>query len=50
MKIINNQLDFKLRLFTQGELNVVRRKIKNRKADSLDEIPTEVRKTRKFID
>ena len=42
MKIINNQLDIKLEQFMQEELDVVRRKIKNRKAPSLDKIPPEV--------
>ena len=36
--------------FTQGELDLVLRKIKNRKAAELDEIPPEVWKTRKFDD
>ena len=48
MKIIVNQLDIKLGQFTQGELNVVLTKIKNRKVAILDEIPQEVWKTRKF--
>ena len=46
---INNQLDIELGQFTQ-ELNLVLRKIKNRKAAGLDEIPPEVWKTRKFDD
>ena len=50
MKIISNQLDIKLRQFTQVELNSVLRKIKNRKAAGLDEIPPEVWKTRQFDD
>ena len=41
-KIINNQLDIKLGQFTQEELESVLRKIKNRKAARLDEIPAEV--------
>ena len=41
---------FKLRPFTQEKLDLVLRKIKNRKAAELDEIPPEVRKTRKFDD
>ena len=39
MKIISNQLDNKLGQFTQEELNSVLRKIQNRKATGLDEIP-----------
>ena len=38
-RIINNQLDIKLGPFTQEELDSVLRKIKNRKATGLDEIP-----------
>ena len=49
-RIINKQLDIKLGPFTQGELDSVLRKIKNRKAAGLDEIPPEVWKTRKFDD
>ena len=48
LKVINNQLDIKLGQFTQEELNVILTKIKNRKAASLDKIPPEVWKTRKF--
>ena len=47
---ISKQLDIKLGLFTQEELNSVLRKIKNRKAAGLDEIPPEVWKTRQFDD
>ena len=47
-KIINNQLYIKLRQFTQEELNLVLRKIKNRKAAGLNEILPEVWKTRDF--
>ena len=50
MKIISNQLDIKLGQFTQEELNSILRKIKNRKAAGLDEIPPEVWKTREFDD
>ena len=50
MKIISKQLDIKLGLFTLEELNSVLRKIKNRKAAELDEIPPEVWKTRQFDD
>ena len=48
-KIINDPLDIKLGQFNQ-ELDLVLTKIKNRKAAGLDEIPPEVRKTRKFDD
>ena len=50
MRIISKQLDIKLGPFMQEELNLVLRKIKNRKAARLDEIPTEVWKTRQFDD
>ena len=43
-------MDIKLGPFTQEELNSVLRKIKNRKAAGLDEIPPEVLKTRQFDD
>ena len=46
-KIINNRLDIKLEQFTQ-ELDSVIRKIKNRKAAGLDEIPPKVGKTMEF--
>ena len=46
-KIISNPLDIKLRQFVL-ELDLVLRKIKNRKAAGLDEKPLEVWKTRKF--
>ena len=49
-RIISKQLDIKLGLFTQEELDSVWRKVKNRKAAGLDEIPPEVWKTRKFDD
>ena len=49
-RIISKQLDIKLRPFTQEELDSVLRKIKNRKAAGLDEIPLEVWKTRQFDD
>ena len=42
MRIINNQLDIKLRQFTQEELDVVLTKDKTRKATDVDEIPLEV--------
>ena len=38
-RIISKQLDIKLGPFTQEELDSVLRKIKNRKAAGLDEIP-----------
>ena len=49
-KIISNQLDITQGQFMQEELDSVLRKIKNRKAAGLDEIPTEVWKTREFDD
>ena len=49
-RINSKQLDIKLGPFTQEELNSVLRKIKNRKAAGLDEIPSEVWKTRQFDD
>ena len=49
-KIISNQIDIKLGQFTLEELDSVPRKIKNRKAAGLDEIPTGEWKTRKFDD
>ncbi len=48
-RIISKQLDIKLRQFMQ-ELDSVLRKIKNRKAAGLDEIPPEVWKTGEFDD
>ena len=47
-RIISKQLDIKLGPFTQEELDSVLRKIKNRKAAGLDEIPSEGWKTRQF--
>ena len=49
MRIICKQLDIKLGPFTL-ELDSVLKKIKNRKAAGLDEIPHEVWKTRQFDD
>ena len=49
-RIISKQLDIKLGPFKQEELDSVLRKIKNRKAAGLDEIPPEVWKTRQFDD
>ena len=46
-KVIRNQQGIKLEQFTQ-ELDLVRRKIKNRKAAGLDEICPRIWKTRKF--
>ena len=40
--IISKQVDIKLGPFTKEELDSVQRKIKNRKAAGLDEIPPEV--------
>ena len=50
MKIISNQLNIKLEQFIQEELDLVLKKIRNRKAADLDEIPPEVWKTKKFDD
>ena len=47
-RIISKQLDIKLGPFTKEELDSVLRRIKNRKAAGLDEIPPEVWKTRQF--
>ena len=44
-RIISNQLNIKLGLFTLEELDSVLRKIRNRKAAGLDEIPPVVWKT-----
>ena len=49
-RLISKQLDIKLGPFTQEELDSVLRKIKNRKAAGLDEIPPEVWKSRQFDD
>ena len=48
-KIINSQLDIKLKQFTQ-EFNAVLTKTKSRKATDHDEIPSKVWNTRKFDD
>ena len=50
MRINSKQLDIKLGQFTQEELDTILRKIFNRKAAGLDEIPPEVWKTRQFDD
>ena len=47
-RIISKQLDIKLGPFTQEELDSVLRKIRNRKAAGLNEIPPEVWKTKHF--
>ena len=47
-RIISKQLDIKLGPFTPKELDSALRKIKNRKAEGLDEILPEVWKTRQF--
>ena len=47
-RIISKQLDIKLGPFTIEELDSVLKKIKNRKAAGLDQIPPEVWKTRQF--
>ena len=49
-RIISKQLDIKLGPFTQEGLDSVLRKIKNRKAAGLYEIPPEVWKTRQLDD
>ena len=49
-RISSKQLDIKLGPFTKEELDSVLRRIKNRKAAGLDEIPLEVWKTRQFND
>ena len=49
-RIISKQLDVKLGPFTKEELDSVLKKIKNRKAAGLDEIPPKVWKTRQFDD
>ena len=49
-KIIRKELEIKLGLFTQEELDPVLKNIKNSKSAGLDEIPPEVWKTRQFDD
>ena len=49
-RIISKLLDIKLGRFTQEELDSVLKKIKNRKAAGVDEIPAKVWKTWKFDD
>ena len=49
-RIISKQLGIKLGQFTQEELDPVLRKIRNRKAAGLDEMPLEVWKTKEFDD
>ena len=48
MRIISKKLDIKLGQFTQEELDSVLGKIRNRNAAGLDEIPSDVWKTRQF--
>ena len=43
-KISSNQLDIKLRQFTQEELDPALRKVKNWKVGELDKMPLELRK------
>ena len=50
MRIIGKQLDIKLGPFTQKEVKLVQRKIKNKKAAGLDGILPEVWKIRQFDD
>ena len=47
-RIISKQLDIKLGQFTQRELDSVLRKIENRKAAGLVEIPARSMETRQF--
>ena len=49
-KLINSQLDSKVGQFMEEKLNIALTKIKNRKAEDLDKIPSELWKTRKFDD
>ena len=49
-RIISKQLDIELGPYTLEELDSVLRKIKNRKAAGLDEIPSGIWKTRLFDD
>ena len=49
-RIISKQLEIKIGPFTQEELYLVLRKLKNRKAAGLDKIPPEVWNTRQFND
>ena len=49
MKIISNQLDIKLGQFMPEELDSVLRKIKNRKAAGLDEIPQKYGRPRNAV-
>ena len=49
-RIISKQIDIKLGPFIQEELDSIMKKIKNRKAAGLDEIPPEEWKTRKLDD
>ena len=47
-EIVSNQLDIKLGQFMQEKIDIVLRKIKNRKTAGFDDILPEVWKTRKF--
>ena len=49
-RIISKQFDIKVGQFMQEELDLVLRKVKNRKAVGLDDIPPEVWKTMEFDD
>ena len=49
-QIIDNQLPIKKGPFSEEELETVQKKLKNKKAPGLDEIPPEVWKTRRFND
>ena len=49
-RIVSKQFHIKVGWFTQKKLDSVLRKIKNRKAAGLDEIPPEVWKTMEFDD
>ena len=49
-QIIDNELPIKKRPFSEEELETVLKKLKNKKAPGLDEIPPEVWKTRRFND
>ena len=50
MKLISNQLDIKIGQFTQEELDLVLKTIKNMKAVGLNEIHPQVWKTKRLND